>query len=64
MCCYSPTNNIHIVILCVVTGVLPFGSTNTFANRLFPQRELEVERFCEASMAIIRNKLVIFIVGL
>ncbi|KAF6030854.1 hypothetical protein EB796_010841 [Bugula neritina] len=37
-------------------GVLPFGSNNNFATRIFPKRELEVERYCEASMAIIANK--------
>ncbi|XP_067950632.1 acylglycerol kinase, mitochondrial-like [Watersipora subatra] len=40
----------------VPIGVLPFGTTNTFASRLFPKRELEVERYCQASMAIINNK--------
>ncbi|KAF6030872.1 hypothetical protein EB796_010835 [Bugula neritina] len=37
-------------------GVLPFGSNNNFATRIFPKRELEVERYCEASMAFIANK--------
>lgn len=41
---------------CLITGVLPFGSNNNFATRIFPKRELEVERYCEASMAIIANK--------
>ncbi|KAF6030865.1 hypothetical protein EB796_010828 [Bugula neritina] len=37
-------------------GVLPFGPNNNFATRIFLKRELEVERYCEASMAIIANK--------
>lgn len=39
-------------------GVLPFGVANTFATRIFPRCDLEVERFCQASMAIIGNKWV------
>lgn len=37
-------------------GVLPFGNTNSYASELFPKKELEVQRFCEASMAIVKNK--------
>ena len=45
--------------ICLFTGVLPFGNTNSFASRVFPVGELEVERFCQATMAVIQNRSVI-----
>ena len=45
--------------ICLFTWVLPFGNTYCFASSVFPASELEVERFCQATMAVIQNRSVI-----